>query len=61
MPSVRGYEVSLHMAPPKTVTVTGATDTPKVNWSYNAEAKTVCLAVTEDPQRKTPIVIQCDL
>ena len=49
------------MARPKTVTVTGVTNTPKVNWSYNAEAKTVCLAVTEDPQRKTPIVIQCDL
>jgi alpha-glucosidase (family GH31 glycosyl hydrolase) len=61
MPSVRGYEVSLHMARPKTVTVTGATDAPKVNWSYNAEAKTVCLAVTEDLQRKTPMVIQCDL
>ncbi len=59
MPSERGYEVSIHMARPKTVTVTGTAKT-KVEWSYNAEAKAVCLTVTEDPERKTPIVIQCD-
>jgi hypothetical protein len=60
MPSQRGYEVSIHRARPKAVTVTGAAHTPKTEWSYNAEAKAVCLTVTEDPERKTPLVIQCD-
>jgi alpha-glucosidase (family GH31 glycosyl hydrolase) len=61
MPSQRGYEVSIHMARPKTVTVAGVANTPKSEWSYNTEAKAVCLSVTEDPERKTPVVIQCNL
>jgi alpha-glucosidase len=61
MPSRRGYEVSIHMTRPKTVTVTGGADTPKAQWSYNAEAKTVCLTIAEDSERKAPVVIQCDL
>ena len=61
MPAKRGYEVSIHMARPKTVTVTGGAGAPKTEWSYNAEAKAVRLNVTEDPERKTPVVIRCDL
>ncbi len=49
------------MARPKTVTVTGGAEASKADWSYDAETKAVHLAVTEDPERKTPIVIQCSL
>jgi alpha-glucosidase (family GH31 glycosyl hydrolase) len=56
MPARRGYEVHIHMARPRTVTVTGG-----AAWSYSPEAKTVCLSVAEDPERKTPVVVQCGL
>jgi hypothetical protein len=55
MPARRGYEVYIHMTRPKTVTVTGG-----AAWSYSPEAKTVRLSATEDPERKTPVVVQCD-
>ncbi|NLH41992.1 MAG: DUF5110 domain-containing protein, partial [Planctomycetes bacterium] len=53
MPATRSYEVHIHVAQPKAVTAAG--------WSYDASNKTVCLTVVEDPQRKTPIVVRCDL
>jgi alpha-glucosidase (family GH31 glycosyl hydrolase) len=56
MPATRGYEVSIHTARPRNVT--GAT---KVDWSYDDEAKVIRLTIAEDPQRKTPAVVQWDL
>jgi len=53
MPATRSYKVHIHVAQPKAVTAAG--------WSYDASNKTVCLTVVEDPQRKTPIVVRCDL
>jgi alpha-glucosidase (family GH31 glycosyl hydrolase) len=61
MPAKRGYEVWIHMVRPKTVTATGGGNGSKTDWSYDAEAKAVRLDVTEDPERKTPVVIRCDL
>jgi alpha-glucosidase (family GH31 glycosyl hydrolase) len=52
MPATRSYEVRIHIAEPKSVTA--------ADWSYDPQTRTVCVAVREDPQRKTPIVIQCD-
>ena len=49
------------MARPKTVTATGGAGASKTEWSYDDEAKAVRLNVTEDPERKTPVVIRCDL
>jgi alpha-glucosidase (family GH31 glycosyl hydrolase) len=57
MPAARSYDVLIHMARPNAVTATGA----KTDWTYDAEVKAVRLTVTEDPQRKTPAVIQCSL
>ena len=57
MPSTRGYEVWIHSASPKMVSVNGE----KVDWTYDKETKAVRLTVHEDPGRKTPIVIQCEL
>jgi len=61
MPAKRGYEVWMHMVRPKTVTATGGGKASKTDWSYDAEAKALRLEVTEDSERKAPIVIRCDL
>ena len=61
MAAKRGYEVWMHMVRPKTVTATGGGKASKTDWSYDAEAKALRLEVTEDSERKAPIVIRCDL
>jgi alpha-glucosidase (family GH31 glycosyl hydrolase) len=55
MPAMRSYDVVIHMAKPGTVAIPGV----KADWTYDAEAKAIRLTVTEDPQRKTPVFVQC--
>jgi alpha-glucosidase (family GH31 glycosyl hydrolase) len=57
MPSTRGYEVWIHAKSPKAVSANAA----RVDWTYDKQAKAVRLTVMEDPDRKTAIVIQCEL
>ena len=57
MPAERSYEVWIHQAQPKTVTVNGA----QATWNYDQEAKAIHLKISEDPKRKTPVVVQCKL
>jgi alpha-glucosidase (family GH31 glycosyl hydrolase) len=59
MPSERSYEVWIHGAEPRKVSVTGGAAGPKAGWSYDPGAKAVRVDVTEDPERKVPVTIEC--
>jgi alpha-glucosidase (family GH31 glycosyl hydrolase) len=53
MPARRTYDICIHTARPASVTLNGN----KVDWKYEPETGSVCLAATEDPSRKTPITL----
>lgn len=55
MPSTRSYEVWIHTAQPKSVTINGTT----ANWTYDAVAKAIKVGVTEDPARKQSVLVEC--
>ena len=60
MPGKRSYVVTVH-AGAKKVTVEGGSKETKASWKPDAEGKAVVVQVTEDGERKAPIVIRCDL
>jgi alpha-glucosidase (family GH31 glycosyl hydrolase) len=60
MPAKRTYEVWIHMAQPKSLSVKSWTK-EKAAWLYDSEAKAVRITITEDPKRETPNVINCEL
>ncbi len=55
MPQTRSFDVCIHDASPKAVTVNGSA----ADWSYDAVAATINLHVAEDAQRKTPVIVEC--
>jgi alpha-glucosidase (family GH31 glycosyl hydrolase) len=60
MPAHRSHEVWIHTVQPKAVTIVG-TGTNKTEWSYDQQIKAVCVIVPEDPERKAPVTVECDL
>ena len=60
MPAKRDYDVWIHMAQPKSLSVKSRTE-EKAAWHYDSEAKAVRITITEDPKRETPNVIHCEL
>jgi hypothetical protein len=56
MPANRTYEVVIHAARPRALTVNGA----RVEWTYDPQAGVVRATAREDPSRKTPLVIRCE-
>jgi alpha-glucosidase len=54
MPSQRNYDIRIHAAKPKSVTLNGI----KAEWTYQSATGCVGLAAIEDPSRKTPIVVE---
>jgi alpha-glucosidase len=56
MPANRTYEVVIHAARPRGLTVNGAS----VEWTYDPQAGVVRATAKEDPSRKTPLVIRCE-
>ena len=55
MPATRSFDVRIHDATPKSVTVNGSA----ADWSYDATSATICMHVVEDTGRKTPVTIEC--
>ncbi|HYG33726.1 MAG TPA: DUF5110 domain-containing protein [Clostridia bacterium] len=60
MPSQRNYEIWIYTSQPDKVIVNSeAQDKP--NWNYDPQEKAVRVRVTEDPKRKAPVTIRCEL
>jgi len=53
MVTKRSYDVRVHTAQPKTVTVNGA----KADWRYDTETGSVCLEAMEAPSRNQPLTV----
>ncbi|MBM4047609.1 MAG: DUF5110 domain-containing protein, partial [Planctomycetes bacterium] len=58
MPERRRFDVQVHRdAAPRSVTVNGA-ERDAQGWRYDGETKTARVSVSEDPQRRAPVVIR---